>query len=484
MKRKKIFITGATGVMGREGLARLLEYSDLFEITVFSLPTKKDKRYLSPFLNRKLIKVKWGSLIRYEDVYNALDEVDVVLHLGALVSPKADKVPRLTWETNVGGTNNLIKAIKERGIADRVKFVYIGSVAETGSRLFPLHWGRVGDPVFPSLFDHYALSKIAAEREVIESGLKFWVSLRQTGILHDELLRTQDGIAYHQPLNNCMEWITASDSGRLLLNLCLKDLSDSFWNKVYNIGGGPACRITAFDFYHRAYELLGLNFVKVTRPNWFALKNFHGQWFLDSEDLELYLCFRSESLEDGFNRITLRLPLYFKYLKYLPAKWVSKYLLRNALKGDTPLKWIKEKDEDKISAFLGSLEIWKEIPDWNNWSKPDLSKSFVLNHGYDEFKSDLEIGLEEVRDAAHYRGGKVVSTSMKSGDIYKPLTWECGFGHRFNASPYLILKAGHWCKSCLQFPIDYEEHAKVNPFLAQVIHPKRTKKLKSDAVVY
>ena len=31
------------------------------------------------------------------------------------------------------------------------------------------------------MFDYYAVSKIAAERYVIESGLKYWVSLRQTG---------------------------------------------------------------------------------------------------------------------------------------------------------------------------------------------------------------------------------------------------------------------------------------------------------------
>ena len=42
----------------------------------------------------------------------------------------------------------------------------------------PIHWGRVGDPIKPSMFDYYAVSKVAAERYVIESGLKYWVSLR------------------------------------------------------------------------------------------------------------------------------------------------------------------------------------------------------------------------------------------------------------------------------------------------------------------
>ena len=35
-------------------------------------------------------------------------------------------------------------------------------VAETGDRMPPVHWGRVGDPIKPSMFDYYAVSKVAA----------------------------------------------------------------------------------------------------------------------------------------------------------------------------------------------------------------------------------------------------------------------------------------------------------------------------------
>lgn len=121
---------------------------------------------------------------------------------------------------------------------EEVELVYIGTVAETGSRLPPIHWGRVGDPIKASVFDHYAVSKIAAERLVIESGLKHWVSLRQTDILYYDLLEMMDPIMYHQPWSNVLEWVTEEDSGRLLANLCIKDLPDSFWKSAYNIGGG------------------------------------------------------------------------------------------------------------------------------------------------------------------------------------------------------------------------------------------------------
>lgn len=54
----------------------------------------------------------------------------------------------------------MIKAIKEQPDPDKVHFVYVGTVAETGARTYPIHWGRVGDPINPSIFDYYALSKV------------------------------------------------------------------------------------------------------------------------------------------------------------------------------------------------------------------------------------------------------------------------------------------------------------------------------------
>ncbi len=141
------------------------------------------------------IKVIWGDLKNYDDVKKSLVGVHYILHVAAFVSPKADYYPEKAWEINVGSTENILRAIDELNLKD-VKLVYIGSVAETGDRLPPIHWGRVGDPLKPSVFDNYAVTKIAAERKIIESGLKYWVSLRQTGILHYGLLDIMDGIMF------------------------------------------------------------------------------------------------------------------------------------------------------------------------------------------------------------------------------------------------------------------------------------------------
>lgn len=56
-------------------------------------------------------------------------------------------------EINYGSTRNLIRAVYEPGQQEHTRLVYIGTVAETGDRMPPIHWGRVGDPIKPSITD-------------------------------------------------------------------------------------------------------------------------------------------------------------------------------------------------------------------------------------------------------------------------------------------------------------------------------------------
>jgi nucleoside-diphosphate-sugar epimerase len=124
---------------------------------------------MKKYKNDPAVTIIWGDLTDYDDVLKAVSLSDVILHVAALVSPAADKHPDLAWKINYGGTENIVKAIKSQPNPDLIKLVYIGTIAETGNRSVPVHWGRIGDPIVPSLYDYYAVSKIAAERLVIES---------------------------------------------------------------------------------------------------------------------------------------------------------------------------------------------------------------------------------------------------------------------------------------------------------------------------
>lgn len=44
-------------------------------------------------------------------------------------------------KNNYGSTKNIIESIQEQDQNELTKFVYIGTVAETGDRMPPIHWG-------------------------------------------------------------------------------------------------------------------------------------------------------------------------------------------------------------------------------------------------------------------------------------------------------------------------------------------------------
>ena len=103
----------------------------------------------------------------------------------------------------------------------------------------------------------------------------------------------------------------------------------------------------------------------------------------------------------------------------------------------------------------------------------DMASAERLSHGYDENKPLAELDIEDMREAAAFRGGKCLSESMVKGDLATKLEWECAFGHRFSASPALVLLGGHWCDECMPAPWRFDEKAKLNPFLAQVWNKMR-----------
>lgn len=471
--KKRVFISGITGVMGQAGLAHLLKYKDQIEIVSLVKESRKDRKIMELYkkLNKDSnIEIIWGDLRNYKDVKRALKDVDYILHVAALVSPEADYKPEEAWEINVGSIENILKAIHDLGIED-VKLIYIGSVAQTGCRLPPLHWARVGDPLKPSIYDHYAVTKIAGERKVIESGLKYWVSLRQTGILHDGLIETRDGIIFHQPLNNVLEWITEDDSGRLLANICIKELPEAFWQNIYNVGGGESCRKTNYEFTSMLLETLGVKDIKkIFEPYWFANRNFHGQYYLDSHILNDYLDFRRESMEDFVRRLKKKIGFPTVLLKYMPSFVIKDFIMKPIVDSKYGTqKWIKSKDMDKINAYFGSLDQCSLVRTWDDLNlAQDYGKVVVLDHGYDETKDLALLDIEDMKGAAKFRGGKCLSETMIKGDLDTKLKWECGFLHEFMASPRLILKGGHWCETCEASPWNYDEIAKKNPFFAQV----------------
>ena len=482
-----VFLTGACGGMGIQGLMRMVKDAEAYKTLILVRDSEKNREILKEYENLNNLEIVWGDLNDYKVVYKCVEKSDLILHVAAYVSPSADYYPKKAMQVNYGSTKNLIKAIKEQKRENEVKFVYIGTVAETGDRMPPIHWGRVGDPIKPSMFDYYAVSKVAAERLVIESGLKYWVSLRQTGIIGPAMSAIRDAIMFHNCYDNVLEYVSDRDSGVLLRNLSLFDstnsLDNSFWGHIYNIGGGESCRVSTGEMFERLYGDLGIkNLAYVLKPKMQATLNFHGQYYLDSDKLENYLHFRNDSMEyyyDSYLKGLGSLAPMAKIICKIPGgqwfmgKMIGSTFNKLAKTEHGTVHFIKDNVEDHIDAYWGSKKRWEELPDNYNDFKhfKDWDKVVLLDHGYDETKPESELTLEDVKGAAKFRGGECLSTSMTKGDWTTKLDFKCAFGHTFKASPRLVLEGGHWCDQCERESWNYGKRAKVDPYFNQVWAP-------------
>lgn len=488
--KPRVLLTGASGSMGHEAFKELWRRRDSCDIVLLLLPERYEKRLFKPY-ERELgiksisgkgvveskdgqLKIVWGDLINYNDVAEAMADVDHVLHPAALISPAADHNPSLARKVNLGGALNIIRAIKEQPDgAERISMVNIGSVAFYGDRLPPVALLRAGDPLMPSVFDFYAVSKIAAERAVIESGIKHWVSIRQTYIAIPDVMSLMDPIMFHQPIQQRIEMCTSRDAGYGLVQTLKQPLEGDFWRRVYDQTGGPSCRFIYFDYLDRMMKLLGIeDFRKVMDRDWFCLRNFHDAWYADAHVLNEYLGHWRESYADHLEQAKAAIPWYAKLAGYVPP-WLIKRLVMKPMAGrkDGPLYWVKHPREMplRIKAFYGSLEHYCEMGDWEE-NLPRMDAEFhLLDHGYDESESVDDLTVDELEKAARFRGGRCLS-SYYSGNRSQKLKWRCAFGHRFEASTALVLLGGHWCPECVPPPWDYDRIARKNPFLAQAYY--------------
>jgi hypothetical protein len=133
------------------------------------------------------------------------------------------------------------------------------------------------------------------------------------------------------------------------------------------------------------------------------------------------------------------------------------------------MAFVRANDEAKINAYFGSRREWETIGDWSTFRPPQADRTpHLLDHGYDEAKDATGWNSADMIEAAAFRGGRLLSTTMTTGDISTPLRWKCALDHTFTGSPRLILTAGHWCPVCVNDPGGYPHQAERNHFLAQL----------------
>ncbi len=500
MHKPTVALFGSSGTMGIKAFEELWKRKHEFNITILVRPSKKNKKLFRPFekkvgikqipstgiVEKDGFKIIWGDATNYEDVKETIRGVDWVLSCMALISPTADYCQEEAHAVNTEGVRNIVKAIEsEPDGPQRIKYIHTSSVAITGDRMGPIRWGRVGDPVFPSVYDYYTVTKIAGERLILESSINYWAILRLTFIMptnFKDVYSLLDPILFHMPLDTCMENTTDRDAGLGIVNsLNIPDDSD-FWRRVYNFGGGSEMQCTGYEYVNLSMGINGMSSIEaVMDRNWFALRNFHLQLYEDSSVLNDYLHFRRDTLDTWKESIINDMPRALRLVRKLSHKFqgIQKLMDKVARRMMKKLAethrngtryWFNHGNEKRMIAFFKDYETYSAIPDWDTektWETVRNLEKTHIDHGYDESKSKLDV--EDLHKAADFRGGKLLSQEW-NGDLFNTLEWECCLSHKFSAKPNTILKAGHWCPECAHPPWRHNEIARKNPYFAQIWH--------------
>jgi len=288
---KRILVTGAAGMVGEETVAELVRRGDRYEVVAFDLPLGHVKRRLRKFGDA--VTVHLGDLRRPQDLDRALEGVDMVIHLAALIPPRADEETEAAESTNATGTQLLVDAMQR--MPEPPGLLHMSSVSVYGDRL-DSHWIKVGDPIAPSPHDHYAVTKIAGEESVQSSDLA-WTIFRLTGVMSHRVKMSP--LMFHMPLDTRMEIITARDAGYALAQALERD---DLRGRIFNLGGGPRARCTYREPLDRHLTIMGLGEGFIPEEA-FAAGNFHCGYYRDSEELNDLLGHHRDGLDEWFQQV-------------------------------------------------------------------------------------------------------------------------------------------------------------------------------------
>ena len=156
--RKKVLVTGAGGFIGSHLTERLFELGANIRAFV-RYTSRADEGFIKYFSDdlRKKMDIVYGDIRELETVVKAMDGVDIIFNLAALVGiPYSYIHPQEVIEANTIGTLNVLMAARDVGIE---KLVQTSTSEVYGTaRYVPINEDHPKQPQSP-----YSASKIAAD---------------------------------------------------------------------------------------------------------------------------------------------------------------------------------------------------------------------------------------------------------------------------------------------------------------------------------
>jgi UDP-glucose 4-epimerase len=314
----KVLVSGALGNIGAGTVEQLLSRGH--RVRCFDIFNRSNEKKAAGLPAGA--EMFWGDLRNPRDVFSAVEGMDVVIHL-AFVVPKlsatgidCEDEPDWAWEVNVGGTRNMLEAMKAWEHPPRI--IFASSLHVYGITADQPPPRRVSDRLKP--LENYARHKVECERLVRSSGLS-WSIFRLAAALPFSL--KLDPAMFEIPLGNRMEYVHNRDVG---LALAKGVANEQIWGKVLHIGGGPRCWYTYGQIVGKVLDCIGIGMLPEQA---FSGKPFSTDW-IDTEESQSLLRYQRYTLDDYLNELSARLGLL------RPLARIFRPLVRAALLARSP----------------------------------------------------------------------------------------------------------------------------------------------------
>ena len=221
----KVLLTGALGNVGEHTLHELVKRN--YDVRCFDIKERKTKKVYRTVRNRLNFEMIWGDIRDKEIVKEIVEDVDCIIHLAAIIPPRADNEPEYAYQVNVDGTSNIIEAASTE--SKKPRFIFTSSIAFYGSRMHIRPPRKVEEKPKPLDHDEYAKQKMKMEELLQKSPLN-WTILRMGAIPSLRMPIKVPPLMYEVPFEQRLEFIDPRDAALACVNAIEVNLEKKIMN--------------------------------------------------------------------------------------------------------------------------------------------------------------------------------------------------------------------------------------------------------------
>ena len=315
----RILLTGGAGRLGVTICKAMLKKG--LQVRVFDLDNARNQKNVKDLQGKA--EVFWGDVTRPESVRAAMEGVDAVVHMAAILPPVAYEKPELAYKVNVGGTRVIVDLLKEKG--GHIPFVFTSSAAAFGPT------PNATEPLSPEKHepkpgDVYGETKLQAERLIRESGIDH-IILRLSATMYFIFETSDIKRMFTVPLNNRIEHCHPDDTACAIVN-AVKNFDTAKGNTLV-VSGGPRLRMLYKDLIGGMLRVMGLPLPPAHK---FTKKPYYLDWY-DTSKAQKLLRYQKKTFSDYLNDYARGLtrvytPLFLPFMRYFIGPVFGKLIVR------------------------------------------------------------------------------------------------------------------------------------------------------------